>query len=509
MKKQISNTLSYLLPSFDDILWMAGFFGVLLMGWKMINADGDIALHLNLGKYIINTGSIPIRDVFSHTMTGEPVIQHEWLATVIFEGIKRLFGFDGVIFLCALLISTTIYLLYKYIKNKSQNLLPALLVTLLVLVISMIHWLARPHLFTFLIMTLWLIILDQLREGKGKRWWLLPLLMLLWVNLHGGFIIGFIIWIIYGFGAAWDIFFNRLGENETPPKRYWKYFMLGGSTSFIASLINPSGFILWTRVISHVGNRYLSDITNEFQSPNFHEVTFWPFLIFILFEFVILGLNRRKFKSEILFNSTAWLAMSLYSGRNIPLFGIASAQILALGLDDLVANSSPKVNIFQRIKSMDKRLNIMDFQLKGELWKILSILIVILGMSQGVRFEIEGKEYRFDPGVYPVDAVNWLEEHPQDGHMFNYFTWGGYLQYRLYPEKRVFIDSKSDFYGEEFVRQYMQVINLSEGWEYVLEEYHVNWVILPNDEPASRALIRDLGWKILYEDDTAVILKQQ
>jgi hypothetical protein len=92
--------------------------------------------------------------------------------------------------------------------------------------------------------------------------------------------------------------------------------------------------------------------------------------------------------------------------------------------------------------------------------------------------------------------------------MFNYFTWGGYLEYRLWPVERVFIDSKSDFYGENFVRKYGMVILLQEGWEEVLDQYDVSWAILPTDERAAHAIQSDLGWAAIYRDDTTVILKK-
>ena len=93
--------------------------------------------------------------------------------------------------------------------------------------------------------------------------------------------------------------------------------------------------------------------------------------------------------------------------------------------------------------------------------------------------------------------------------MFNSFMWGGYIQYRLWPEKRVFIDSNSDFYGEDFVRQYMQVINLQDGWEDVLDQYDVTWAILPPEMRVVSALQNDLGWDTVYQDDTAVVLQRK
>ncbi len=507
MKNKPPGLLSYFLPSFGDMLWLSAFFGVLLRGRRMINADGDLALHLNLGHYILDTGKIPLRDVFSHTMPGQPVTQHEWLTTVIFAFINKIFDLDGIIFLCALIIGVTIFLIYRRLRNSRTTLLPVLIVALLVLANSMSHWLARPHIITFLLLTIWMMVLDQLYKGKSHRWWLLPLLMLFWVNLHGGFIVGFITWFIYGIGIAWDLVYHKLQEGEKLPSHFWKYFALGGVTSFLTSLINPSGFGLWKTVVGHVGNKFLANVTHEFLSPDFHDVTYWPFLIFIALLIFVLGFSRRKPDTPLLFNTIAWLMMGLYSRRNIPLFVIIAAPLLARGMDNLLANSNAK--LLTALNNLDLRMKTLDQHLKGYFWPALSIGVAIIGLILGFRFDLEGQGYAFDPEVFPIEAVEWLEEHPQDGEMFNYFTWGGYLEYRLWPEYRVFIDSKSDFFGEDFVRQYGKVILQQEGWENVLDQYDVNWAILPANEAAVRAIQSEVEWETIYQDGTAIILRKR
>lgn len=488
---------------------MAALFGVLLRGRRMINVDGDLLLHLNLGRYILDTAKIPLKDVYSHTMTGQTVTQHEWLSAVTFESINRVFGLEGIIFLCALVIGSTMHFVMKEVRGETNTLLPALLAVLVTLTNTMVHWMARPHIFSFLFLILWIKNLNKLHKGHVKYWWALPALMLVWVNLHGGFIIGFIIWAIYGFGLGFDILFHRLNEEEKLAPYFWLYYLLVGITSFLATLLNPSGFGLWIKVLGHAGNKYLADITYEFQSPNFHSTTFWPFLITIGLLIIVLGLSRKKFGSEILFNSAAWLIIGLYSGRNIPLFAIISAPLLAEGLDDLLVNANPDVKFSAWIKGLDSRLQMLDGQLKGTFWPMFSFLIAAVGLAAGVRFDIDQQGYALDQEVFPIAAVDWLEDNPQEGEMFNYFTWGGYLEYRLWPEKQVFIDSKSDFYGEDFVRQYGKVIFQQEGWQEVLDQYDVSWAILPTGERAVRAIEEKLGWEVIYQDNTAVILREK
>jgi len=509
MNHQEPKILRHILPTFGHLMFLAGLIAILLYGRIIMNVDGDLALHLNVGEYILNTGKIPLQDIFSHTMAGQPVMQHEWLSTIIFAFLKRVFAFNGIIVLCALLIATTLLLLFKQLRNDHQLLLPTIIAVLFVLVNSIIHWLARPHLFTFLMLTLWMITMENFAKGKFHLWWVLPVLMLVWVNLHGGFFIGFVTWFTYGFGIGWDALFNRFPKEMNPPKQFWKFYILGGIGSFLTSLINPSGIDLWGRIIHHVGNKYLADTTQEFQSPNFHNRGTWTFLVSIALLLLIIGLSKKRIKASRLFNVILWLILALYSVRNIPLFAIITAPLLGACLSDLLSNSASKPNFLTYIKNLDRRLSVLDKQLKGTLWTGISILIIVLVLSSGLNFDITKQGYAFDPEVFPIDAVSWLQENPQEGNMFNNYKWGGYLQLNLWPEEKVFVDSKADFYGEQFIRQYRQVMFLEEGWEQVLDQYEVSWAIIPADEPVSKALEEELGWNIIYEDDTAVILRRQ
>lgn len=506
MSKRTPKLLFYLVPSLSSFLWIAVFYGVILSGQQMINTDGDLALHLNLGKYILNHNKIPLRDVFSHTMTGQPVIQHEWLSTVIFEGVNRIAGLEGIIFLCALVISTAMYLVFRFLRKESRTLLPSVVTLLLTILISKVHWLARPHIFSFLFLILWLMMLDKLRHGAFKSWWILPLLMLAWVNLHGGYIIGFITWFIYGLGILWDAFFQK-GQEEPLSPGFWRVFLFAGAGSFLASLANPSGFGLWVKVVSHIGSRYLADITVEFQSPNFHDASFWPFIVFICLILLALGLSKKKFRSERVFITAAWLVMGLYSVRNTPLFAISAAPLLAEGLDRLLLSFPSDKQMIKWLLRFNSNIELIDKQLKGILWPVIGIILVVLTFVFGSHFQLDGVFYSFDPEVFPVQAVDWLKENPQEGEMFNYFTWGGYLEYKLWPEKKVFIDSKSDFYGEDFVRQYGQVIAQQDGWEDVLDEHDIDWAILPKDQSATRTIQNELGWEVIYKDKTTIIIR--
>ncbi len=92
--------------------------------------------------------------------------------------------------------------------------------------------------------------------------------------------------------------------------------------------------------------------------------------------------------------------------------------------------------------------------------------------------------------------------------MFNHFDWGGYLLYQMWPEKTVFIDGQTDFYGEALTHEYEQMIRLEDGWQDRFQKYNVSWAIIPPDQPLARGLRDEMKWMIVYQDDTAVILHE-
>lgn len=508
MKLRTSPILFYLLPGLTDILWLGAFYGALGLGPRMMNVDGDLGRHLTIGRYIIDHGKIPLEDIFSHTMTGQPVTPHEWLAQVLFALVERFFGLNGVILFCAVVIATAFWLVYRQSRAESKSVLPSVLVVVLGIAASSLHWLSRPHLFTFVMLALWVRVLYDLRSGHLRRWWLLLVIMLAWANLHGAFIAGFVTWLVYGLGLAWDMLLHRFQKGEYLHGHFWRYYLVSGLAALFITLLNPSGFELWRTSFGYIGNRYMVSHTMEYLPPNFHDPSTWPFLIFIGLLIGGIGLRNRRVEASSLFVTVVWLVMALYSVRNVPLFVIVSAPLLAKVLTEIMADLPHRVKFINRVTSLDAGLLHIDLSLRGVIWPFLGIFLALVCLQSGLHLDFDQKGNMFDRDVFPVEALDWLEDHPQPGEMFNYFPWGGYLLYRQWPERRVFIDGQTDFYGEVFTRQYEEVISMSEGWEKILDQYHVSWVILPPGEILASALQGESGWLLVYSDQSAVILQK-
>jgi hypothetical protein len=510
MKKNLATpkALFYLLPGLGDILWIAAFIGVIGLGPRMLNVDGDLGRHITIGRYILEQGRVPTTDLFSHTMAGQPLTPHEWLSQVLFALANALLGLDGVVLLCGLVIATAFWLVYRRARTSGRGVLAAVIVVILAMAASSLHWLTRPHIFTFLFLALWLAVLESMRCGRLDRWWMLPLLMLPWANLHGAFIAGFATWILFSLGLAWDGLWKRFPKGEGLQGHFWRYYLLGGASALLVTLLNPSGFGLWKTSLGYVGNRYLVSHTAEYLPPNFQDPSTWPFLLIIGLLVVALGLQARRLEGAHVVPAAAWLVMGLYSVRNVPLFTIVSAPLVAQALGDWLSTYHFRFRFVSALHNLDQRLLQTDLSLRGITWPAVTVVAVALLLINGsnLSFQQGGVSgNRFDPAVFPVAAVDWLEANPQPGEMFNYFPWGGYLLYRDWPQQKVFIDGQTDFYGEALTRQYEQVLTVSDGWEAVLDQYNVKWVIFPPGEALTAALRARQDWKQVYEDGTAVI----
>jgi hypothetical protein len=485
MNKKVSFIVTYFFPRIQDAIFIAMLIAISTQGPGLLNGDGDLGRHITIGNYIINNGEVPTRDIFSHTMTGQPLVPHEWLAQTIFGTVYRLMGLSGIVLLIALLITATFTLTYQEMLRRHIFRSLAVLMAVLAAYTSSLHWLARPHIFTFLFTVLWAYQL----ENKKSKVWIFPLVMFFWANTHGAFIVGFVIWGAHVAGWLWE-FLNHQSTKEAGLR-----LAIIGVTSFAVTLINPAGWDLWGTSVGYLGNQFLVDQTVEYQSPNFHNWSTWPFLIMLALGITATGLGGRLRPHESMLFA-GWTAMSLYSARNIPLFAIITAPYIG----SAIQTTFEKISILQRV---EQNLSRIESSLRGFVWPLLTMVFLTYALCVQ-----PGPANQFDPNRFPVKAVDWLEANPQQGKMFNNFIWGGYLLYRLWPEQRVFIDGQTDFYGESLTREYAQIVTLGEGWESVLEKYNVSWVIVQSDKPLVKALQDELGWTIVYQDATATILHE-
>ncbi|MFZ2085519.1 MAG: hypothetical protein WAU92_13575, partial [Candidatus Sulfotelmatobacter sp.] len=217
----IHKYVRWLIPSIGDLIFIA-LLGLLAFTTLSVRLLGDagIGWHIRTGQLILATHAIPHLDPFSSTMAGHPWFAWEWIYDVLVGWLDRVAGLNGVVFFTAPIIALTFSWTFRLLLRRGTNFLVALALVLLAASASMIHFLARPHVVSWLFTVLWFWVLesserkanDSPDDGRRHFLWLLPPLMLVWVNVHGGFLLGFVLLGIYWLSAAWQ--WSRLKEDR-------------------------------------------------------------------------------------------------------------------------------------------------------------------------------------------------------------------------------------------------------------------------------------------------------
>ncbi len=476
-------------PSLSDFIFIALFFSVLALGTQMLSLDSDLGRHLTLGNYILDHRVVPTRDLFSHTQAGQSRPPYEWMSQVVFALAYRLLGLDGVILMTATIIGITFLLLLQHSSHRSQFPLIALMVTLLSAAATSIHWLPRPHVITFLLLAIWINKLEGFRIGKKTEIYIFPLTMLLWANLHGGFVFGFLAWGAYF--AGWVI---DKRQNKTT-KQTAKNLILAGIFSFAASIITPDLWHNWEAVLNNRSAFVLSR-TIETMQPDFSNPVMLPFVILLVLTTFFSALNWRDLSASHIFLLGGLGFISLLMTRNIPLFAIACAPILSGWISKKLSLSTQWVNFEKRFMNLST----------PNRWHLVPLITVFAAFGYFAYNQSHNKPmFQFNPQVFPVQAVDWIESNPIEGRMFNEFNWGGYLLFRLRPQHQVFLDSQSDFYGEPLMREYENILIAQDNWKDLFNKYQISWAIIPVHSPLAKALASDSEWATAYQDLVAII----
>ncbi|KJS29888.1 MAG: hypothetical protein VR64_18560 [Desulfatitalea sp. BRH_c12] len=486
----------YFLPSIADIFFIAIFLTLCLQTNNQLLVDGDTAYHIRVGQHIIETHSIPKADIYSLHEPKPDWIAHEWLSEVIMAVAHRAYGINGVVVLYAFVITLSVYWLFKFLRCFSTNIIFISLVMLLTLAASQIHWLARPHVFSLLLTVIWYAILEFYQRDARNNLWCLPLLMLLWVNLHGGYQTGLILNITFLIGNVLHCTIFGDSQQVIHKKKALDISLITLMCLF-ATFINPNGYHILLFPFTLMQEKFIIDRISEFISPNFHSMMYVPFELTILFFFVILFLSTKKLETIDLGLVLVFLHLALFSRRYIPLFSLIVAPVLLKHMFSWRYLSENKIYRFINRKAAG--LGEIDKSAKGFLWPALAMAVILIGISQNVI------SYKFDSSKKPLDAIHFINQEKIDGNMFNSDEFGDFLVFYAFPRYRVFIDGRLDMYGSELFEEYIDIVSFKPGWENLLAKYEITWIFYPSDSEFSRFLKINKEWVLIYSDEVASI----
>ncbi|UCF61920.1 MAG: hypothetical protein JSV37_04335 [Anaerolineaceae bacterium] len=483
--------------SFRRLVIGLSFLAVFTMAVR-VAVDTDTWWHLSAGSWLLEKGEILRTDPFSLTKQGEPWIYPGWLAQAVLYGVFDTFGFAGLNLLTAIMVVIAFAFIWPLLDAPP---LMRAFVLILAATVSAVFWSARPQIFSFTLSAIFLWSLTQAEAGHPRRLWILPLLMVFWSNLHGGFAIGFLLIGAYLLGEIveflLDIRFRPpiKMEVERDRKEKIRNFVIIGLVCAVAICINPHGPQMLLYPFKTVSVGVLQAHIEEWQSPNFHRLEVQPFLWMLMLSVVSLTLSRGRKRAVDLFIFIGFASLSLMAARNISTFALVAAPILAREsysvVKPLLEKQTPRPDFPEPIV---RRVNIIIF--------VVLVFAALIKIAIPLTDQVNRDAVA---GHVPVEAVAYLDEHPEFGSLFNSYNWGGYVVWALYPDYLSFVDGRTDLFGDEILEGYLNAWRAGPGWEGYLDRWGIGVVLLEPGAPLA-IVLGHAGWELRYESEMAVVL---
>lgn len=508
----------FLLPSAADLVFLGLLFSLCCgtLAPRLLG-DAGIGWHIRNGEWMLRNHAITRTDPFSSTMGGRPWYAWEWLYDLVIAGIHHWMGLNGVVFFTALVIAAAFALTLRFAMSCGGDLPVAIVLLALAVGASAIHLFARPHVLSWLLVVLWFALLDSWeREGdqaKSRKLLWLPALMVLWVNVHGGFLTGFALLGLYLVAQLFRSF--AVASRPVAAKRL-KVLGSIGLLALASTFLNPYGYRLHVHIYGYVTDRFLMNHIDEFRSPDFHGLAQQCFVVLLMIAIAALATASQKPRLSHLLVIIFAAGSGLYAARNLPISALLLTLTIAPILSRTLMQAGGEPNLadwlrtcLERSQSFATRMGEMEASLRGHLWPVAGILfglwICLHGGSVG---GVQIIDAHFPPKRFPIKAVDVLAEQHAPEPVFCPDYWGGYVIYRLYPQTRVVVDDRHDLYGAEFFKQYLKVVGVEPGWQETLDQDQVKVALLPTGSALAYVLGESPGWRMVFEDKVGTLFRR-
>jgi hypothetical protein len=367
-------------------------------------------------------------------------------------------------------------------------------------------WAARPQIVSFFLTALFAYVLDRHKRHNGRLLPWLPLIVLLWANVHGGYAIAFILMLCYVAGEGANLL---LAHREDPvlSGRQLLHLLLVMGLCFLVVIINPNMWQMWLYPFRTVGIGILRDFIQEWQSPDFHLAWQQPFVLLLLLTVLALTRSDRRADFTDLALLAVWTIWALLAARNIAIFAIVAVPIFVRygtaawerQLEDWreVEWAQPLLRGAGQPMASGRTLRLLNWLLLA-LITIAALIKIYMPLAPGAMEEATRESL-------PVDAVAYVQNQRPPGPIFNSYNWGGYLIFTLWPDYLVFVDGRTDLYDDDFLHQYLSIYVADDGWQASLDEYGIQLVIVEANSVLAKFLRIDLQWQEAYRDQMAVV----
>jgi hypothetical protein len=476
-----------------DLLFLAALTALALATGLAPITNNDIWLHLATGRWMLENGRVPWDEVFSFVAAGRPYVAHEWGSELIFIFLHKLAGIGGLVAFKAGMSVALAAAVYLEARNRRAAPLIAAPVTGLAVFVAGAHMWVRPHLLTWGAVLLSLAILRRARTSPVWLAALIPL-QVVWTNLHGGYVLGPVLILGWAAGEAVSRFLqNRRrspvhGSTTTPERVGAGRFPAGGTygnapllasvavAAGLSCLVNPYGLELLRLPFELTGSEVFMQAVYEWRSPltSAYGATtmFAGFLILVALLALGVLLHPRRLDPCDAIVLLGFLALALRMNRNVPLFGLVAAPVIAVLLSPSAAaeRRGPRPRLLRA-----------------------GVAALLLAVAAGIAWS----GYPYAPGNYrprglgpgpqvPVAAVEYVESGSIAGNAFTTYGEGAYAVWKLWPRVRVSMDSRNSVYGEDLYRSYRAALRSDEGMTEYLHTWSPDLAVVSHRGPFRR-----------------------
>jgi hypothetical protein len=529
------NNRKYSLREISHAFLLSSLLLMVFMTYANKVDDLDLWWHLKQGQLIYETHEIPHRDLFSFTTEipkdvsgigkkeAQPSelpaentnrywstsIRRNWLSQFLLYLTYLIAGFKGI----GILKSATFVVAYtalyvSMIKRGADKLIAFLILSLVALIGTDFNY-TRPQIFSFLLFSGMLYTLYDFRKG-GRSIYFLPLLMLIWSNLHGGFILGVLMIFAFTFGELIKYLLHPSSGMAGMPslnKNQIKRLGLIAAVSAIASLVNPNSYKAFLFPVIQEKSIFRS--IEEYSRPMLYEYHAYWFMLALTIVAIAILIKKKRLDLTELFLSLIVILPSVKGIRYILFFALGTGVFLAHALTVISSGMKDRKPL-----SFFDRSRLSKIGLKGALTLLLTVSVVVILIRLGTT----GRVLAFDVQErrYPSGAAAFIQQNKVSGKMFNPYNWGGYLIWRLYPDYKVFMYGRT--LNETAFFHYAQILKASPGnvpgsplWKRLLDAYEVNFILTSAVNstggivPLVGVLYTDSDWHLVYSDGKSMI----
>jgi hypothetical protein len=487
-------------------------FGAIALVASRPPIDPDLFWHLAAGRWIWEHSAIPRVDPFSWTAPQRKWIAHEWLTEAVWHQLFRIGGWTALIVLNALVIIGAFVIVRNTARRLGASEGAAVALTGIAAASCVHTWDVRPQMISILLTALFVSLFSKSsgRDVIRQRalWWCVPV-MLLWTNLHGGWIFGMAMLVAFSFATVAEYIVHRIpllkqnfrSSTSQSPTALQLWRSVGVTiASTVVCFINPNGVEGVVYPFSYLGDNASTRYVDEWRAPQISNPQYWAFFLLLALFLVVLFVHRKRVPFYAFSVGIPFGFLAVQSVRNVSQFAVVAAPVVSAAITNaLSARSSQRKNIAP--SSPGKRG--VDAKVIGRINAVVLALIVTAIAALALPGLTPGAAQAAQQREFPVAAVNALKDNVGT-RLLNDYDWGGYLLLKA-PGIPVSIDGRPDMYGDTFVDTYLSMWWSEPGWENLLRTYGGDRVLAKPQSSIAKHLRKTKGWTVLFEDHKAVL----